>query len=384
MCAVALAVISGDAAYAQLEPDAPSSGQSSSEQNPDENNPSPTTDEAWQLYDRAFAQLMAGKAVAARQLLQEISGRFPDHPAAAQAARRVLEVDTHSDLPSRVRPERPTEQDGAVSDRSDESESIFRGSEPTSLQARAEFVFNMTGPGVLLGYGVREMLAGDGDRSLAAALMIGGGTSLGASLYFSRGGITQGQSQLYNSALYWGLWNSLLINDGPPESADEAGRTVAAQLGGLGVGALLSSSWTPSSGAVALANTGGLWATVVMLLFHGIADTEPEIETIVLAGDAGLLLGGLISRKYPMSRGRTLLIDTGGVLGILAGSLIVVAAETDGSAGSVFLLGGTVTGLGLAVAGTRNWDAPGPVANVRLGVSPMGARGWGATAAFEL
>ena len=75
MCAVALAVISGDAAYAQLEPDAPSSGQSSSEQNPDENNPSPTTDEAWQLYDRAFAQLMAGKAVAARQLLQEISGR---------------------------------------------------------------------------------------------------------------------------------------------------------------------------------------------------------------------------------------------------------------------------------------------------------------------
>jgi len=82
-----------------------------------------------------------------------------------------------------------------------------------------------------------------------------------------------------------------------------------------------------------------------------------------------------------MSRGRTLLIDVGGVIGILGGGLVGVGTR-DASPLGASLFVGTVAGLGIAALSTRDWDAPHvAIAPARI-TGPAGGRAWGVSAAF--
>lgn len=334
----------------------------------------PAEDPAWQLYDRAFEALAAGDADSARALLTRLRGEFPGHPASDRAASRLAELDGPAAPPP-----------GATEPASTARPGDRPGHESPSQQARAELALTMTVHGILLGADICEMVECEGSsRAWAATLMASGGAALGLSLYLTRDGIRQGRAQLLDSAMTWGSWNSLLLTDGLAEGPTEAGYQVASQAGGLALGMGLWHVWRPTSGQVALANTGGVWTVVLTLLAHGMAEESPSLDTIVLAGDAGLLLGGLVSNEIAhISRGRTLLIDTGGVLGFLTGGLAAVIADPreEGSA-FTYMFVGTAAGLGLSTYVTRDWDVP-EVGSMRMAASPMGRRGWGATLSLD-
>jgi hypothetical protein len=88
-----------------------------------------------------------------------------------------------------------------------------------------------------------------------------------------------------------------------------------------------------------------------------------------------------------MSRGRTLLIDVGGVLGMLFGSLIAVGASDNGDNTTIgtSLFISTGAGLGLAALFTKDWDAPKapPVALAPTRIVQPGGQGvWGLSASF--
>lgn len=328
---------------------------------------SPASDEAWRMYDAAFVALSLGDRSSARDLLRTLIAQKRGHPAALLAAARLGELSQHDAAP-------------ALRDRIEPDD---RGADKHTRLARAELTFWMTVSGVLL---ARDICEARGDcssnREWAATLMLSSGSGLGLSLLASHRGITQGQTQLYNSSLTWGSWNALGLNDGFAEGSDEARVAIAAQAAGLGLGLGLWKVWRPSEGDVSLTNTVGVWGTVLALLAHGIAEEEPTMARTAIIGDVGLVAGALLSTQANVSRGRTLLIDVGGILGFLAGGLVAVGAD-DEQTGFTALFVGTAAGLGIAAATTKDWDAPSPPTTARLIPARIGTDGWGAMLSFS-
>jgi hypothetical protein len=119
---------------------------------------------------------------------------------------------------------------------------------------------------------------------------------------------------------------------------------------------------------------------------HLAADEEPSLRNVIIAGDLSLLAGALISRSVEMSRGRTLLIDVGGILGMLTGGLLAASTEASTDEGfipGVMLLAGTSAGLGLGLAGTMDWDKPPPVKVAPAVIpGPNRSTGYGFSAGF--
>jgi hypothetical protein len=311
------------------------------------------TDSAWILYDGAFRDAAAGNLKLARSRLWEIAARWPGHPAEARAEA----------LLDRLRP-RATGRRG-----------------PSNV-ARGEFVFGTTLGGISVAANLCAAIECSSDREYAGVYTLTVGGALVLSLAASRKGIHQGEAQLYNSAQTWGAWNALLVNDGFPESGGRASVAIALQLGGLAAGIGAWQAWRPTQGDVALTNTFLLWGTVMTLYAHLAAEEDPQLRTVIAAGDISLLLGALVARKVDMSRGRTLLIDIGGVLGMLAGGLVGIAADDETGIGVALILG-TGGGLAIAAAATSDWDQAKPV-KVAPAVLPGPNRtlGYGVTAGF--
>jgi hypothetical protein len=310
-------------------------------------------DPAWQAYDDAFAQAAAGDRSGASARLRQLAAEWPLHPAAVRAGALVRGGEPRAagrDAPDRV--------------------------------ARGELVFWSTVGGLFTAENACVIADCNSPRATAAVYTLSVGGALGLSLAASRHGVAPGEAQLYNSAQTWGIWNGLGINNGFAHSAGDAGVALAAQAGGLVAGIGLWQTWHPTQGDVALANSFLLWSTVLSLWADLAADHEPTLRESVVIGDAGLVLGGLIATRVHMSRGRTLLIDVGGVLGVLGGGLVAVGSHGDRSAG-VALLVGTAAGLGIAAASTRDWDAP-PVAiapaRIPVPGAAPGASVWGVSA----
>lgn len=313
----------------------------------------PDGDPAWRAYDDAFSQAAAGDRSAASARLRRLAAAWPQHPAAARASALVRA--------SEPRPAGPDAPDRV---------------------ARGELVFWSTIGGLYTAENACVIADCSSPRATAAVYTLTVGGSLGLALVASRHGVAQGEAQLYNSAQTWGIWNGLALNDGFARTRDEAAVAIASQAGGLLAGIGLWQTWHPTQGDVALANSFLLWSTVLSLWADLAADHDPTLRETVAIGDAALLLGGLISTRVKMSRGRTLLIDVGGVVGVLGGGLAAVGTHDDSSAGAALLIG-TAAGLGLAAAGTWDWDAP-PVAiaPARLSVpgAAPGTRVWGVSA----
>ena len=245
--------------------------------------------------------------------------------------------------------------------------------------ARGELVFWSTVGGIFTAANVCVMAGCRSQREYAGVYTLTVGGSLGLAALASRNGVAQGEAQLYNSAQTWGSWNAVAINDGFARDSGEAAVAVGAQAGGLLAGIGLWRTWHPTQGDVALTNSFLLWSTVLSLWVDVAADREPTLREVVLVGDVGLVLGALVSTRAKMSRGRTLLVDVGGVIGVLGGGLIGVGTRSSGPLGTSLLIG-TAAGLGIAAVSTRNWDAPHvAIAPARI-TGPAGGKGWGISA----
>jgi hypothetical protein len=314
-------------------------------------------DPAWSEYDGAFRDAAAGDREGAKARLAELAARWPAHPARLHAAGLI----------DRLEPRR-----GAAS-----------SARSASNVARGELVFWSTLGGLAIAANLCVAIDCSSDREYAGVYTLTLGGALAGSLLATRRGIRQGEAQLYNSAQTWGAWNALYINDGFPETAEQAGVAIAMQLGGLAAGIGLWQAWQPTQGDVALTNTFLFWGTVLTLWGHAAAHAEPSLRTMVIAGDVSLLAGALISRSVEMSRGRTLLIDVGGILGTLTGGLFAATQNDDVRTIGVILLAGTSAGLGLAFAGTLEWDDPPPVKVAPAVIpGPNRSTGYGVSAGF--
>lgn len=317
-------------------------------------------DPAWTEYDGAFRDAAAGEVETAKARLRRLAASWPGHPAQARAASLMQELRRRRDDPDAV-----------------------------SRVARSELAFWSTLGGASLALNVCVLIDCQTDREWTGVFTLSMGGALAASLLATRDGVRQGEAQLYNSAQTWGAWNALLINDGFAETQEQAGISIAMQAGGLAAGVGLWQTWRPTQGDVALTNTFLLWGSVLTAWGHLAVEADLELRTVVAAGDVALLAGALVSSQVKMSRGRTLLIDIGGVLGSLAGGLIAIAAESDNGSDSTIgtaMMLGTAAGLGLAVIGTRGWDRPPPV-QVQLAPTvvegPSRSKGYGVTAGFS-
>ena len=255
------------------------------------------------------------------------------------------------------------------------------GPDAPSGVARGELVFWSTVGGVFTAANVCVIAGCSSDRETAAVYTVSVGGSLALALVASRHGVAQGEAQLYNSAQSWGSWNALAINDHFARTSGEAAVALGAQGAGLLAGIGLWKTWHPSQSDVALTNSFLLWSTVLTLWGYVAADTTPSLRGVVLAGDVGLVLGALTSTQVKMSRGRTLLIDVGGVLGILGGGLVAIGTDSDRGAG-ISLLAGTAAGLGLAAAATIHWDAPPLTVTPTRITTASGTSVWGVSAAL--
>ena len=331
------------------------------------------------LYDEAFRALARGERSEARRLLGRLRSDYPNEPLATQA----MELSNLLDGADHEKAKAPAEDD--PDDR-----------RPTNA-ARAELLFFQTVHGIGLGAEACLIFECESPPPWALSLMLGAGAGLGASLYFSSDGVTPGLARSLTSGTEWGLWNGLMIGLWTKafEDTSNDGRAVAeglalGQLAGLGAGGLLYMALEPTAGQVSLASSGGIWTTVVVLLSVAFVEAEPSARAfpgiLLVASDLGLVGGAVLASQFPMSAGRVLLVDAGGLLGLLGGvgtAIIIGGSEPDPQLTSGLGFVGTLSGLGLGWYLTRNWDDKGDKKSAfSFGVSPV-PHGAVATANFS-
>jgi hypothetical protein len=315
----------------------------------------PTPDEA---YGRAMSLLLDGRFPEAALAFDSLAAD-PSAPAdVAQRARALAEasraLDERGRFLLRVPPLTPPASAGQPT-----------GATRLDRSGRGELALYATAYGIWTGIAAGVLADSDDPKLYVGLALAGGGGGLALSVLGTRGRpIPDGRTQAIEAAGNWGSLNGGLVAGLLDSSTQGA---VAATLG-TGVAAIagtvaLTSRRSPSSGDVAIATSGAMWGLVtggfaLALVGDDDPDEKAVLGTLLGATDAGLLTMALAARRIEISRGRSLLIDAGGVVGALAGLSVPFFLESEnprayGAAG----LGGMAAGLGAAVVLTRGWDA---------------------------
>jgi hypothetical protein len=284
-------------------------------------------------YTRAFDALVQGANEQALTALEHVLAVCPTHPYASEFARLAR---------ARLAP-------GARL-----AEAATLGPEKRTGFDRGSLVVWQTVHGAAQG-ALLCGIADCGNRAYLGATLLGAAAGAGSSWLLTEGrGVTSGEAAAINTATIWGVWYGLATSQVFDLSGPEVPGTFMASMAvftGAGVGLALLAH--PTAGQVSMANSGGLWAGVVTGLFIATADSGDTktffiIETV--ATGVGLTSLALLSQSFPVSRGRVLLIDSGGILGGLLGAATVAVL---GGQGDPVLIG---AGLGaLAGLGTTLW-----------------------------
>lgn len=344
----------------------------------------PRSDAAWQLYHAAFAALMQGDSTRARQLASALLRDHGDHA----AARRIRDarlglapgaIDAPPGPPSNAPP-------GASSD-------APAGTPPgpivetPSRAARAELALFQSLHGLALGTELCFVVECDSAGAALGLSLLGAG--IGAIAAVSISDLTPGQRGLLDSGTAWGAVNAGLLMAAAGTSGQQSisAGLIAGQTGGLALGAALF-RLHPTSGQIALANSGGIWAGALAVLLHeasGADLSSAERSTgALIAIDAGIAAGGyLASRWTAITRAQTLVIDAGGIAGAVGGGAIAVliSGSADDRSTPALAAVGAVAGLGIAGYLTREWGDG--ASSVQAYVAPP-ARGRGGVAGLAL
>jgi hypothetical protein len=216
--------------------------------------------------------------------------------------------------------------------------------------------------GLWAGPGLAFVLGAEDARLFAAAAIAGGGAGILAGTVGTRGRpVPYGRAQVVEAAGVWGGVNGGLAAGLLDANARATvGTTLGLGLGGIAGAVALTRERSPSSGDVALVNSGGFWglaAGALTLTFVGDPSEEQALTALLVGADAGLVAMTLATRHVEISRGRSLLIDTGGLVGALIGlSAPLFARSESAPAYGVGGLAGMAVGLGLGAHLTRGWD----------------------------
>ncbi len=163
-----------------------------------------------------------------------------------------------------------------------------------------------------------------------------------------------------------GVTGALLFTDSERITGPVLGATT---LLGTGLGYYIGERAQVTPGDAALFNSSVLWGTVAGGLFALSFGGEERALTsgLVLSGlGMGAVSGVLMTRYFEVSRRRAVLIDIGGIAGVIGGLAaegLVYQSDAAGSEASNehvanFMLGGVAIGLIGAGILTRNLDAP--------------------------
>jgi hypothetical protein len=313
---------------------------------------------AWVLYQAAFDQCAAGERERCKASLRGLIKLYPDHSAARLAEGTLAQLAAN---PRRAQPPRLTAADPIDPDRQGSN------GERYTLLAHAELMAVQTLNGALLGAELCALAGCDDARVEIGVSMAGALGALGITAWLSDGGVTPGHAVAINSGTYWGAVIASLFSfsdmDTPSGTSDAALVAISGRFIGLGLGHLYYKGVAPSAGQVGFTNTVGLWSFVGYGLLHDALDLGLDSGQLSFGGlvalNGGLIAGHVLAQGSPMSRGRALLLDAGGLAGLLTGMGLYFLA-TDESSGQGFYtsaLLGTGLGLGTSAYLTRDWDA---------------------------
>lgn len=333
---------------------------------------------AWALYHRAYAAAALGRDDDARALLLALSREHAEHPAAAVGTRMLRAFNSRG-----VAPAAPVTRD----------RDPVAGEERPTRGARAELALYQSLHGIAIGIELCVLMSCNDGAALLSLPLIAGSLALGGALITTQDGIAAGHRAAINSGTSWGAYNAgMILAMTTPEAHQTYGAAlIGSQLGGLALGSALWMRDRPTEGQVALVNTFGLWSNALALL--GMAaldqsfDTDDYLMAMLVVGDIGLVAGGLVASRLPdISRGRTLLLDAGGIVGAVGGmgTAVLIAGDDLGektAAGAALL--GTVAGLAGAAYLSRDWDLP-EAPPARLTLLPSAGGGLSAGVMFEL
>lgn len=205
-----------------------------------------------------------------------------------------------------------------------------------------------------------------------SGLGVAGGAAIGllGSLLYLPDEVPLGASNLAITAgltgTLAGFTGALVFTDSERIAGPVLGATT---LLGTGIGYYLGERAKISPGDAALFNSSVLWGTVAGGLFAlSFGGEERRISSgLVLSGlGMGAVSGVLMTRYFEVSRRRAVLIDIGGLAGIIGGlaaeGLVYRSEEASAEASAEhvanFMLGGVAIGLIGAGILTRNLDAP--------------------------
>ncbi|RKG73382.1 hypothetical protein [Corallococcus terminator] len=299
-------------------------------------------------YLAGFDALVRGEDAQAVESLERVQEACPQHPYAPELARLARARLTPGGRLAQETLARPV-----VSE------------EGTSRGARASLTIVQTLHGITQGILLCEIAGCDDSRAFVAVSLLGGGAGAAAALLLTQGGLTPGQAAAINSGTVWGFGYGLASISSFDLDGDNALASVMVGAAGFtGLGVLIAEFGNPTAGQVSLTNSGGLWAGVIAGLLMATQDTNETrtffaIEQVVVGG--GLISMALLSRNLDVSRGRMLLIDSGGILGGLTGLSALFLLLGDDANSEVYLVGtatGVVAGLAATAFLTRNFDAP--------------------------
>jgi hypothetical protein len=291
-----------------------------------------------------------GRLQLARQLLQLVRDRYPNTPAAAEAARILAELER---------------------DRSDDS-------------GRTELMVFGTTYGAALGVALPVALQAESSEAIGFGLLLGAPAGFFASRVYGRSrSLSEGQASAIISGATWGAWQAFgwreVLNIGDQEICTDFPDTpgpdcfqegapahavmkagIAGSLVGLGVGALLSRK-NISRGTAATVNFGALWGTwfgVALGILSNQDDSEDGLLSAALVGgNVGLLTGAVGNRSWQLTEPRARLISISGVGGLLAGFGLLFITQPDNDNTAVLIpLTTSIAGLALGARWTRHME----------------------------
>lgn len=303
-------------------------------------------------YVEGFEALVRGEEARALEALDAVVRACPTHPFAAELARLARTRLAEAPAPA---PAAPEAELAAPQD--------LRSELPTRL-ARAELVSIQTLHGATQGLLLCASADCSDGRAIAGSALAGAAVGLGVSLLVFPEGVRPGQALAINSGSAWGAIYGVMFNELVDDSSGDGDvpRVMLSMAAFTGAGALAAQAWQPAAGQVSMVNSGGLWAGVLtgLLLSTGEdVDDRTFFGMELTALSAGMVGMGIAAAGHPVSRGRMLVIDAGGILGGLAGAAAVYFADQDPGDGLAL---GTAVGVGAGLAATtlltRNFDAP--------------------------
>jgi len=326
-------------------------------------------------YREGFEALAKRKDRQALEAFERVLAVCPQHASAAELA-RLARTRLGPKAPRKTPEARPAPAPGAQL-----AEAALEDGERTTGGARASVAVVQSIHGAAQGI-LLCAIADCPERGYPTAGLLGASLGLGGALLGTQDGIRPGQAAAINSGTVWGFWfgiASLLAFD--LEGDDALGATIVSGAGFTGIGIMVAMLARPTAGQVSMANSGGLWAGVLTALFLATSDrndTQVFFGAELGATAGGILAFSLLSQTVSVSRGRMLLIDTGGIIGAMAGASIIYSFGGNDS-GDAMLVGaglGALGGLAFTTYLTRNFDGRN-VPEVTLAPAVLGRGGTG-------